>query len=86
MNSEMGTKLTLRLEDVLIKKAKKAARSRGVSLSKMVADYFKSISMQEIKEPLETPVLSEISGILSPRSDAKKLLKSYKKRLEEKYR
>ncbi len=82
----MSTKLTLRLEDVLIKNAKRAARSKGVSLSKMVADYFKTISLQQIKESIESPVLSEISGILSPKTDEKKLLRSYKKRLEEKYR
>jgi hypothetical protein len=82
----MGTKLTLRLEDILIKNAKRAARSRGVSLSKMVADYFKTISSQQKKEAPESPVLSEISGILPPRTDEKKLLKSYKKHLAEKYR
>jgi len=82
----MGTKLTLRLEDVLIKNAKRAARSRGVSLSKMVADYFKTISSQQKKEPPESPVLSEISGILLPRTDEKKLLKNHKRHLAEKYR
>lgn len=82
----MGTKLTLRLEDILIKNAKRAARSRGVSLSKMVADYFKAISLQQKKESPESPVLSEISGILPPRTDEKKLLKSYKRHLAEKYR
>ncbi|MEW6674914.1 MAG: DUF6364 family protein [Nitrospirota bacterium] len=42
----MGTKLTLRMDEKLIKNAKKAASSRNVSLSKMVSDYFKSISSQ----------------------------------------
>ena len=82
----MSTKLTLRLDDKLIKNAKKAARSRGVSLSKMVGDYFNTISSQQKKEIQESPVLSEISGILPPRTDVKKLIKSYKSHLEEKYR
>ena len=82
----MDTKLTLRLEDILIKNAKRAARSRGVSLSKMVADYFKTISSQQKKGSPESPVLSEISGILPPRTDEKKLLKSYKRHFAEKYR
>jgi hypothetical protein len=82
----MSTKLTLRLDDKLINNAKKAARSRGVSLSKMVGDYFNTISSQQRKEIQESPVLSEISGILSPRADVKKLTKSYKRHLEEKYR
>jgi len=82
----MSTKLTLRLDDKLINDAKKAARSRGVSLSKMVGDYFNTISSQQKKEIQESPVLSEISGILPPRTDVKKLVKSYKRHLEEKYR
>jgi len=82
----MSTKLTLRLDDKLINNAKKAARSRGVSLSKMVGDYFNTISSQQKKEIQESPVLSEISGILPPRTDVKKLIKSYKSHLEEKYR
>jgi hypothetical protein len=36
----METKLTLRLDEGLIKSAKKEARHRGTSLSQMVADYF----------------------------------------------
>lgn len=82
----MSTKLTLLLEDRLIKNAKKAARSKGVSLSRMVADYFRSIESQRKKQPVESPVLSEISGILSTKRDTGKLLSDYKKRIHEKYR
>jgi len=52
----------------------------------MVADYFKTISSQQKKESPESPVLSEISRILPQRPDEKKLLKSYKRHLAEKYR
>ena len=38
------------------------------------------------KEIQESPVLAEISGILPPRTDVKKLVKSYKRHLEERYR
>jgi len=38
----MQTKLTLRLDDALIKTAKHAARDRGKSVSQMVAEYFAS--------------------------------------------
>lgn len=81
----MATKLTLRLDEKLIKNAKQAARSRKVSLSKMVSDYFKSISVQQKKELIESPILSEIAGILPSKADDKKLLKSYKKHIEDKY-
>lgn len=38
------SKLTLRLESVLIKRAKRYARERGTSLSKIIADYFYAIT------------------------------------------
>lgn len=81
----MATKLTLRLDEKLIKNAKQAARLRKVSLSRMVSDYFKSISAQQKKELIESPILSEIAGILPSKADDKKLLKSYKKHIEDKY-
>ncbi|MFZ5997703.1 MAG: DUF6364 family protein [Nitrospirota bacterium] len=81
----MSTKLTLRLDSELIKNAKKIARSKGVSLSTMVADYFKSVAAYQKKTEVESPVLSEVSGILSPKSDNKKLRNRYKKHLEDKY-
>jgi replicative DNA helicase len=36
----MGTKLTLRLEEDLIRRAKRYSQRHGKSLSKLVADYF----------------------------------------------
>ncbi|MFZ6017453.1 MAG: DUF6364 family protein [Nitrospirota bacterium] len=82
----MGTKLTLRMDEKLIKNAKKAASSRNISLSRMVSDYFKSISSQQKKEIIEAPILSEIAGILSSKkADNKKLLRKYKKHIEGKY-
>ena len=82
----MTTKLTLRLDDGVIKQAKKKARARGVSLSRMVEDYFKSVAEMEQQEIRESPVLYEIAGVLSGRPDADKLRTEYKKRLSEKYR
>jgi len=81
----MGTKLTLRLDEKLIKNAKRAAKSQKVSVSRMVSDYFKSISVQQKKEIIDSPILSEIAGILPSKADNKKLLKSYKKHIEDKY-
>lgn len=82
----MGTKLTLRLDETLIKNAKRLAKTRKISLSRMVSDYFKSISAQQKKEIVDSPILSEITGILPSKADNKKFLKSYKKHIEDKYR
>ena len=39
----MATKLTLRLDEGVIRDAKRAARARGVSLSEMVSGYFRAV-------------------------------------------
>ncbi len=82
----MGAKLTLRLDEALIKNAKRLAKIKKISLSRMVSDYFKSISAQQKKEIVDSPILSEITGILPSKADNKKLLKSYKKHIEDRYR
>lgn len=45
----MTTKLTLSLDDKIIARAKKIARKRGKSLSKMVEEYFNSIPEKKEK-------------------------------------
>ncbi len=82
----MSTKLTLRLDDGVIRKAKKKARNEGVSLSRMVEDYFKSVAELEQHEIRETPVLYEIAGVLSGKTKPEKAKTEYRKRLAEKYR
>ena len=82
----MTTKLTLRLDDELIKQAKKTAQDKGVSLSRIVEDYFMSLTIRKEKATPESPVLSEISGVLSTGPGTKKPREEYRKHLEEKYR
>jgi len=82
----MNTKLTLRLDNAVISKAKKTAKRRGVSLSRMVEDYFKSVVRQQEDKTKESPVLSEVAGVLSNRRSAEQLTAGYKKYLTEKYR
>ncbi|HJW87769.1 MAG TPA: DUF6364 family protein [Candidatus Brocadiaceae bacterium] len=82
----MTTKLTLRLDDELIRQAKKTAKNKGVSLSRIVEDYFRSLTILEKKVTTESMVLSEISGVLSSGAGTKKPHEEYRKHLEEKYR
>jgi len=80
----MQTKLTLRLEDELINKAKKISNQKGKSLSKLVSDYFAFlISKEEEKDDIKlTPTVKSIYGILENTNiDESK----YKKHLEKKY-
>jgi len=79
----MQTKLTLRLEDELIDKAKTLARQRGKSLSKLVAEYFNFITSKELKSEADLPpVVKSLYGSLAD-SDVKE--SDYKKYLEGKY-
>lgn len=56
----MTTKLTLTMEDSVIDSAKKYARSRGKSLSDIVENYLKSITVQENKDEQLSPKVTEI--------------------------
>ena len=79
----MQTKLTLRLEDELINKAKKLAKKRGKSLSKLVAEYFNYITSKELKSESDLPpVVKSLYGALA-NSDVKE--SDYKKYIEGKY-
>jgi len=82
----MATKLTLRLDEGVIRDAKRAARTRGVSLSEMVSGYFRAVSKGKTAKTQATPVLAEISGVLNLKTDEKNLLAGYHKNIVEKYR
>jgi hypothetical protein len=59
----MTTKLTLSIDEDVIKKAKQISRRKGKSLSKMIEDYFKNISEKEGEKKL---VISRIDKIMEP--------------------
>ena len=80
----MQTKLTLRLDDDLIEKAKRLAQKRGKSLSKMVSEYFDYLASLEMeKEDRQIPpIVRSLRGALA---DSDLSEKDYKKHLERKY-
>lgn len=79
----MQTKLTLRLEDELIEKAKILARQRGKSVSKLVSEYFNYITSKEIDSETDLPpIVKSLYGSLANK-DVKE--SDYKKYLEGKY-
>jgi len=64
----MDTKLTLKLDEKAIERAKEYAGRRGVSLSRMVETYFLSLAGQEeAARPVPTGVVAELAGILAGR-------------------
>lgn len=79
----MNTKLTLRMDDSLIKSAKEYSAQSGKSLSRIVADFFEIIKNDNlITEQQLTPTVRSLKGALKR---GKVLEKDYKKYLEEKY-
>ncbi len=77
----MQTKLTLRLEDSLIRQAKSYAKQHDKSLSQIVSDYFQILTQQTKKQAI-SPVTKSLIGILESSNIDKQ---DYKKHLEEKY-
>ncbi|MBA2693018.1 MAG: antitoxin [Rubrobacter sp.] len=77
-------KLTLRLEKTLIEAAKRHARERNTSVSKMVAAFFESLERPEIGE--RGPITRRLRGSLKP-ADGKTPTdeKDYLRHLEEKH-
>lgn len=62
----METKLTLRLNGIVIRKAKQYARNHKVSLSKMIESYLESITRETGKEePFITPLVESLSGVIN---------------------
>ncbi|MBN1463196.1 MAG: hypothetical protein JXQ69_07105 [Paludibacteraceae bacterium] len=83
----METKLTLRLNDNVIERAKLYARGHKVSLSKMIESYLDNITKQKEEEKTKniTPLVESLSGVISLPSDFD-YKKDYRKYLEKKYK
>jgi hypothetical protein len=83
----METKLTLRLNDHVIERAKIYARSHRISLSKMIESYLDGLTQtkeEESKIPI-TPLVESLSGVINLPADFD-YKKAYRDYLEEKYK
>ncbi len=62
----MNTKLTLTIEKEVIEVAKEYAKQKGQSLSEMVENYFKfvTVNRKKIKEKQLAPKVRKLRGIL----------------------
>jgi hypothetical protein len=84
----MQTKLTLRLDDRLVKKAKEWAKTHQMSLSEAVADFFEHLP--ETDRPVELSAWTQsLVGVLKPDSEiaeTRSAGEDYINYLEEKYK
>jgi len=84
----MTTKLTLKIEEKNIRKAKHYAKQHNTSLSKLVDVFFDHLTGPEgvpEDDKKYTPLVKELSGVIPP-EEGKAQRKSYTDFLEEKYR
>ena len=81
----METKLTLRLDEKLIGRAKSYARKSGKSVSQLVADYFGVLGTRGEEKGTSqiTPKVKSLRGTLR---GADLNINDYRRHLEEKYR
>ncbi|WP_457602610.1 DUF6364 family protein [Nitratifractor sp.] len=78
----MATKITLYSDEKLIEEVKRYAKERGVSLSKLTTEFFRSLIEKEQRSE-DTPLTNELFGTLKGKEMKEE---DYKHHLEEKYR
>lgn len=81
----MDTKLTLKLEQAIIEKAKVYAKSHKTSLSQLIENYLLNITNEKKEEEKITPLVKSLSGIMKHPTDLD-LKEGYADYLTEKYK
>jgi Family of unknown function (DUF6364) len=79
----MPAKLTLRLDEALIARAKSYSKQTGKSVSRLVADYLALLPQQAGETRRATPIVRSLRGLLRG-ADLDE--QDYRRHLEEKYR
>jgi len=80
----MQTKLTLRVDEKLVRKARRYSKRSGKSISRLVADYLTLINAgEEMDERELTPRVRSLLGALAGGKVAEE---DYRRHLEEKQR
>ncbi|MBA7521417.1 hypothetical protein ES705_13524 [subsurface metagenome] len=80
----MNTKLTLTIEQSIIKKAKRYAKGKGRSLSDIIENYLKAITNESESEIELTPIVKSLKGYFKAPEDFN-YKKELTKGLTEKY-
>jgi hypothetical protein len=81
----MNSKLTLKMDSDIIEQAKTLALSQHTSLSRLVENYFRLLTAKRKESEEVTPLVRELSGIISLDND-RNVKDEYADYLTEKYR
>ena len=60
----MDTKLTLKLSEDVIEKAKEYAKSKKTSLSVLIENYLQKLTNEEESKKTITPLVKSLSGVI----------------------
>lgn len=80
----MDTKLTLKLDKLIIENAKEYAKKKNISLSKMIENYLQAITNKQKKETEISPLVQSLIGVIGDQNEDYK--KDYTDYLSEKYK
>lgn len=81
----MDTKLTLKLNEAIIEKAKVYAKAKNTSLSGLIENYLRKLTSAKKGKKSITPLIKSLSGVISlPKNHDDK--KDYSDYLTKKYK
>jgi hypothetical protein len=78
----MNTKLTLRMDEEQIRRAKEEASRRGKSVSQMVGEFVDSLASRDAHEKDLPPITASLVGVLRDHGASEA---DYKEHLREKH-
>ena len=61
----MDTKLTLKLNEVIIEKAKEYAKAKKISLSDLIENYLQKLTTDKTTNTKVTPLVKSLSGVIN---------------------
>jgi len=78
----MDSKLTLKLDNSVIEQAKIYARNKNISLSRLIENYLKAVTLKKEKTSEISPLVESLTGVIEIQGN---LIKDYSNYLSEKY-
>lgn len=78
----MNTKLTLSIDKEIVEEAKSYAKSKQISLSKLIENYLNALSHQSRPSDAVSPLVQSLTGIIPNEYDEKADYRNY---IDQKY-
>jgi len=79
----MNAKLTLKLNNNIIEKAKSYAKDNNISLSKLIENYLQAVTISKKTKPEISPLVESLTGVIDLKENDYK--KDYSNFLSNKY-